>query len=201
MNPTIKPLISTLADDYIRFFSDKTSYADDEWSYCYCLHYLLDNAWYKENAEIIESLDSAAMARECVNNGRITGYLAYQDGIPVGWCAANNKRSYPRLIDRKDLWPEDESDNTLAIVCFAVSRPCRRQGVAAALLDYCIADAQTRGFTAIEAYPQIGGDSECRKYHGFASIYEQRGFETVRTLDDWIVMRKRCERIRVLPSP
>ncbi|MDR1263849.1 MAG: GNAT family N-acetyltransferase [Oscillospiraceae bacterium] len=186
----IKRLTPGLADDYIRFFADKDSYADEKWSYCYCLHYLLDNAWYKENVAILETLDSAAMARECVENGRITGYLAYQDGKPVGWCAANTKKNYPRLLERADLWTADEHENTLAIVCFAVSRPCRRQGVASALLDYCIADANVRGYAAIEAYPQIGEGSGCRKYHGFTAMYEQRGFEMVRTLDDWVVMRK-----------
>ena len=186
----IKILTPELVDDYICFFSDTNSYADDEWSYCYCLHYLLDNAWYKENAEIIDTLDSAKMAHEYVASGRIKGYLAYQDGTPVGWCAANEKRNYPRLIERKDLWAENDPDRPLSIVCFAVSRPCRRQGIASALLDFCILDAKSRGFAAIEAYPQIGGQSECCKYHGFVSMYEQRGFEKVRTLDDWIVMRK-----------
>jgi ribosomal protein S18 acetylase RimI-like enzyme len=186
----IKRLTPDLIDDYIRFFADKNSYADDEWSDCYCLHYLLDNAWYKENAEIIETLDSAAMARECVESGRITGYLAYQDGNPVGWCAANTKKDYPSLLDKADLWTADEPENILAIVCFAVSRPCRRQGVASALLEYCIADAKARGSAAIEAYPQISEEAECRKYHGFAAMYEQRGFETVKTLGDWVVMRK-----------
>ncbi|MDR2615365.1 MAG: GNAT family N-acetyltransferase [Oscillospiraceae bacterium] len=190
MNIEIKSLTPELADDYIRFFADTDSYADDEWSYCYCLHYCLDNAWYKENAEILDSIDSAAMAREYVRGGRITGYLAYQDGAPVGWCAANTKKNYPRLLDRRDLWADDEPENTLAIVCFAVSRPCRRQGVASALLDFCIADAKARGYDAIEAYPQLGEGDDCHKYHGFASMYEQRGFENVRTLEDWSVMRK-----------
>jgi GNAT superfamily N-acetyltransferase len=187
----IKALTRELTDDYICFFADTNSYADDEWNCCYCLHYFLDNAWWKENAEIIDSLDSPAMARDYVAGGRLTGYLAYQNGTPVGWCAANNKMNYPRLLDRKELWSENEPQNLLAIVCFAVSRPCRRQGVASALLDFCITDAKARGFEAIEAYPQLGiGESECRKYHGFVSMYEQRGFETVKTLEDWIVMRK-----------
>ncbi|MDR0999781.1 MAG: GNAT family N-acetyltransferase [Clostridiales bacterium] len=190
MDLEIKPLTPNLADDYIRFFADTDSYADDEWSYCYCMHYLLDNAWYKENVEVIDSLDSAAMALEFVKSGRITGYLAYQDGKPVGWCAANAKKNYPRLIERKDLWSDDEPDKTLAIVCFAVSRPCRKQGVASALLEFCMVDAKTRGYDAIEAYPQMGAEPACKTYHGFASMYEQRGFKTARTLDDWIVMRK-----------
>jgi ribosomal protein S18 acetylase RimI-like enzyme len=191
MNITIKPLTPELADDYISFFSQKDSYADKEWSWCYCQEYYLTNAWFRKNISRLASLDSAAMARERVINGQITGYLAYQDGHPVGWCAANGKKNYPRLVERRELWSKNEPDKTLAIVCFAVSRPCRRQGVASALLEYCIADARNREYEVIEAYPQLDKNVKgCRKYHGFASMYEQRGFETVTTLEDCNIMRK-----------
>jgi ribosomal protein S18 acetylase RimI-like enzyme len=191
MNITIKPLTPELADDYISFFSQKDSYADDEWTWCYCQEYYLTNAWISQNINRLDSLDSAATARERVINGQITGYLAYQDGRPAGWCAANDKKNYPRLVERRDLWSDNEPDKTLAIVCFAVSRPCRRQGIASELLEYCIADAIKRGYEVIEAYPQLDKKVKgCRNYHGFASMYKNQNFETVNTLEDCNIMRK-----------
>jgi GNAT superfamily N-acetyltransferase len=74
-----------------------------------------------------------------IREGRMKGYLAYSDLNTVGWCNANDRQNYERLIKVYDLDHEPEK-KVCSIVCFLVSPDHRRKGIARAMLERVISD-------------------------------------------------------------
>src|SRR5438105_4181342 len=78
--------------------------------------------------------ESRRTASTLVAQGKIKGFLAYDDREPVGWCNAARRTNYPALHwlmgAGPDLW-----ERVGSIVCFVVAATHRNQGVATLLLD------------------------------------------------------------------
>src|SRR5215831_8047809 len=84
----IKELTPELRDDFLYFF-DKVAFADNpDWSDCYCSLYHFANRSKEE---------TRGEAADQIEKGRIHGFLAYDNGKPVGWCNAANRNSDPAL--------------------------------------------------------------------------------------------------------
>jgi len=84
----VKELTPSLRDDSLLFF-DGVAFADNpDWSDCYCSLYHFAN---KGKAE------SRRQASSLIDDDRIHGFLAYDNGKPVGWCNAAPRTSYPTL--------------------------------------------------------------------------------------------------------
>ncbi|HZY94712.1 MAG TPA: GNAT family N-acetyltransferase [Candidatus Bathyarchaeia archaeon] len=101
-------------------------FADNpDWSDCYCSLYHFAN---RNKAE------TRRTASGQIEEGRIRGFLAYDDGQPVGWCTAANRNSYPTLHHL--LGPDlDRWEKVGSIVCFVVAASHRSKGVASQLLN------------------------------------------------------------------
>jgi hypothetical protein len=70
----VKELTPSLRDDFLLFF-DNVSFADyPDWSDCYCSAYHFANKWKAESRRGASSL---------IEDDRIHGFLAYDDGKPV----------------------------------------------------------------------------------------------------------------------
>ena len=183
----IQPVSADRIDDWASFF-DHDAFVDRPWlASCYCLEPYTrrgeapsQGQWRERRAQMLELFE----------RGEAFGYLAYVDGRPVGWVNAS-KRSEQALYRLGE--EADPADDTIAAVsCFVIAPPYRRHGLAGRLLDAVVSDAPNRGVEWIEAYPFHDGvaESEGTNFHGPLSLFEARGFEALRKLTYYTVMRR-----------
>lgn len=187
MNVTIKPLTVELLDDYLYYF-DNIAFTDNaHWSGCYCVYYHhdSDNAqWMKRTKE-----DNRNYAISLINEGKLTGYLAFCDGAPIGWCNVNDKSNYERLLASDELW-DTKAVKTCSIVCFIVAPQYRGKGIASTILNKICSDYAEKGYEYIEAYPVKGDLSNAQQYHGPFSMYSKAGFTVEKDIDRFYIVRK-----------
>lgn len=214
MNLTIKPLSPELAADYFDFF-DNRAFSDDSPYYpCYCNAFnMTEERIQKEFFEQIEAngggkeglrLSIRASAEKMVAQGEVQGYLAYDDGLSIGWCNANDKGNYVRVgdfnLDDMDsvVSPgipvrEDDSLKVKSIVCFEIAPEYRGKGIATALLDRVCEDAAKDGYDKVEAYPFQHDSYQPLDYTGPIRLYEKAGFVCVDRQGKMLVMEKKLK--------
>ena len=138
-------------------------------------------------------------AERMVQAGEIKGYLAFDNGIAIGWCNANDRLNYYRTgeFDLHTL-PEDEeythsivSGEVKAIVCFEISPEYRGKGIATQLLRRICDDAKVEGYKYVEAYPVKGGENIEMAFTGPLRLYEKAGFEIVELSGNTYTVRKK----------
>lgn len=197
MNLIIKALAPDLAPAYLDFF-DNRAFADDGNNPngpCYC------NAPTMETAEVRQMVSEfgldikAALRRNAVQqlaDGRLHGYLAFDGDVSIGWCNAGDMNSFPdndwNFIPR--VARQNTCGKTLSIVCFAVAPNYYGKGVATALLERAVADAQAAGYATVEGYGEAQKEEVPWDFHGPVRLYEKAGFTEVNRRDGRLVMRK-----------
>ena len=102
MNLTIKRMAPELADDYFDFF-DHRAFSDNSPFYpCYCNAFNMtkeqieaDFSEARSNGGGVEDFRNVlrGSAVRMVAQGVIQGYLAYDGGLAIGWCNANDKKN------------------------------------------------------------------------------------------------------------
>jgi len=118
------------------------------------------------------------------------GYLAYLGDKPVGWCNANDKTSYPRLMKSKEI-SDEKGEKTCSIVCYVIAPDYRRKGVASQILDFVIKSCSEKGYDFVEAYPRKGELSNAFHYHGPLSMYKRAGFSISESFQGFDIVRKK----------
>lgn len=135
---------------------------------------------------------------QMVKEGRIRGYLAFDNGISIGWCNANDWMNYYRVGEFDlDHVPEDRVPSDCqrekqikSIVCFEISPEYRGKGIATQLLNQVCAEARNDGYEYVEAYPS----DQARGFLAFTGpvrLYETAGFTEFSRIGSTIVMRKK----------
>ena len=181
----VKELTSSLRDDFLHFF-DTVAFADNpDWSDCYCSAYHFAN---KGKAE------SRREASSHIDEDRMHGFLAYDNGKPVGWCNAAPRSSYPGVQWLMGPGP-DKWEKVGSIVCFVIASSHRNRGVASQLLNAACKKFSQRGLEFAEAYPVKKPQSAAYNFPGPLSMYLKSGFTTHRDADWYLVVRKRLETI------
>jgi GNAT superfamily N-acetyltransferase len=88
-----------------------------------------------------------------------SGMVAYLGGEPVGWVAVEPRANYRRLRGSSVPWAgrtEDPDDpDVWAIVCFAIRRGYRQQGLTRLLATAAVEYARAHGAKAVEGYPML----------------------------------------------
>ena len=113
------------------------------------------------------------------------GYLAFLEGVPVGWCGVGVRTETPRLVRSRTI-PAIDDALVWSIGCFLIRPGYRRRGVATALLNGVVEAAERAGAPGIEAYPI---DPEGRRvevgagFVGIASMFDAAGFRRVLVTD------------------
>jgi GNAT superfamily N-acetyltransferase len=106
------------------------------------------------------------------------GYVAYLDGVAVGWVGVGVRTETPRLVQSRTI-PAIDDLPVWSIGCFRIRPGYRRRGVARALLDAVVDAARRAGAPGVEAYPI---DPEGRRvevgagFVGIASMFDAAGF-------------------------
>jgi GNAT superfamily N-acetyltransferase len=180
----VKELTPSLRDDFLLFF-DHVAFADNpDWSDCYCSAYHFTNNKGKD--------ESRRQASSLVEGDRIHGFLAYDNGKPVGWCNAASRGSYPGIQWLMSPGP-DKGERVGSIVCFVIASTHRKKGVASQLLNTACNKFSEKGFEYAEAYPVKKPPSAAYNFPGPLSMYLKNGFTQYRDNDWYIVVRKRVE--------
>ena len=119
--------------------------------------------------------------------------LSYVDGIPMGWCNANDKKQFKRFYYEEGtnrFISNNTVDKVKAATCFVIAPEYRRKGVAAALLEHVVQDARGQGYDAVEGYPRLQEQSDAYNYPGPIRLFEKCGFIKVAEHGDVVIMRK-----------
>jgi len=77
------------------------------------------------------------------------------DGEPAAWCQFGPLSAYPRAQRVRDLYPKLPSSPLPAVItCIATTASGRTHGLAKQLVLAVVDDLASRGFSAVEAYPE-----------------------------------------------
>ena len=139
--------------------------------------------WRLSNSEYEERKGerNRASFEQIVKSGSEPGVLAYDDGVPVGWCCIAPREVFPRLARSRILKPVDEVP-VWSIVCLFIRKEHRRRGVSTALISAAVDLAASKGGTVIEAYPvepKRDPMPDVFAFTGLASAFRSAGFKEV----------------------
>jgi len=200
MNLTIKPLTPELAADYFDFFENR-AFTDDSPYRCYCQVYQMTKAQMTASCKMIEvdGLDPGCASRKIAEQqimfGALRGYLAFVDGLAIGWCNANDRANFPSECRDGERFYAPAEKREKAVVCFEIAPDFRGKGIATSLLQRVVSDAIIEGYTAVVGFP-VKRDAryewDCR---GPLRLYEMAGFVKADSIqgagsEELIVMRK-----------
>lgn len=185
MSIEVKPLSPALLPDFLAFFDGKAFSDNPKWSSCYCQCFLEDHSvvkWSERTAE-----QNRGLACERIRQGLMQGYLAFSDGVPVGWCNAAPRRLLHALEDE----PAPDADQMGVIICFLVEPSHRGQGVARELLEAACDGLRAQGLRIAEANPRKATQSAAENHFGPLGLYLSAGFAVHREDDDGSVYVRR----------
>ena len=206
---TIKRLTPDLLEDYLDFF-DHRAFSDGSPFYpCYCSAFNMSRERIQEEffrqAEVNgggnegwkKALRDSAV--HMVAGGEIQGYLAYDSGMAVGWCNANDRLNYCRVgeFDLASVPPDEPCDDcerkgqVKSVVCFEIAPEYRGKGIATLLLEAVCRDALAEGYVYVEAYPVKEEGLQGLAFTGPRRLYEKAGFRITARKGGTLVMRKR----------
>ena len=203
----IKALGPELEEAYLDFF-DHRAFSDGSPYYpCYCNAFNLSAAGIAALREAASGdaegwrLALRASAAGMVREGILRGYLAFDGGVAVGWCNANDRMNYCRVgeFDLDDV-PGDRPPAAClrrgqikSIVCFEISPDHRGLGLATALLERVCADARDEGYEWAEAYPTLSAQPALA-FTGPIRLYEKAGFAPFVQDGPTVIMRRALRR-------
>ena len=180
----VRPLTKELREAYLSFFDHMVFEENPDRAKCYCYDY-----HFTGDVESCTREMSRAAVKELIGEGGLTGYLAFSGDVPVGWCNANDRSNYQRLLKDYD-YVDDPEARVCSIVCFLIHPDHRRQGIAQQLLEQVIEDRSTGGYDYLEAYPRKGNASEEGGFKGPLALYQRHGFKVHKENDDHYVVRR-----------
>ena len=187
MESTFKPLQAEILPDFFHFF-DHVGFSDNpDWASCYCCYFHIactEKEWTKRTRE-----ENRKYAERSILSGDMKGYLAYRNGLPVGWCNANDKAMLGRLTADRDLL-DSRGEKVGSVVCFVIAPSFRKQGIARQLLEEACTGFKNLNYGFVEAYPRKKGSSDAQHYHGPLSMYQKAGFFIHKEFPEYFVVRK-----------
>ncbi len=196
MKLTIKPLTPDLTQDYLDFFDNRAFSDNNPNGPCYCNAPTMDTASLRQMESEFGNDVKGVLRRYAVKQlaeGKIFGYLAFDDNISIGWCNTGNMEAYSlnNFQFIPDFARQTKCGKTMSVVCFTISPEYCGKGVASALLERVTADALAMGYAAVEGYAHIHKECGDYDFKGPIHLYEKAGFVEVTRVDDKVVMRKK----------
>jgi len=168
----IHPLTSDRWEDLVALFGERGACGG-----CWCMWWRLARSEFEKG----KGAGNRRALRKIVAAGDAPGLIAYRGGTPAGWCSVAPRERYPVLSRSRVLAPVDDRP-VWSIVCFFVSKPFRRTGLTAALIEGAVAYAKKKGAAIVEGYPvepKKGSMPDAFAYTGLASSFRRAGFAEV----------------------
>lgn len=134
--------------------------------------------------------------KRIVDSGEIPGILAYDDGVPVGWCSVAPREAFASL-DRSRVLKKLDDEPVWSIVCLFLSRSHRGRGLTEAVIRGAVEHVRKSGGRVVEAYPTRPRGKRLEavsSFMGVPVVFERAGFvECARPSEARSVMRYRIE--------
>jgi len=190
----IEAMTASRADDWLAFFDDVAFADNPDWSACYCRVFEFPHDTEDWGEACAKNANRPVMA-EAASAGKVSGFLAYDDGAPVGWCRAGERGCYRDGHSALRATNPEQDRTTLSVLCFVVAPGHRRKGVARNLLQAACDDAGVRGFEAVEGYAlkqvpiEAGLPAEAELFRGPRQLFDRFGFEVADQTDRYWIMR------------
>ena len=207
MKLEIKPLTAALAEDFFDFFDNRAFTDDSPMQPCFCCRPQMTVE--QERTELFGLIEAnpgvmprdipgfkatlRKIAEQQIVNGDLQGYMAFDSGVAIGWCNANDKENYTTLgIDEgiRNAYKANPNERIKSVLCFEIAPNYRGKGIALALLTHICGDAKVNGFDAVEGYPYIRHQRETFDFNGPTRLFEKVGFTKVAEQGDVAIMRR-----------
>jgi GNAT superfamily N-acetyltransferase len=133
------------------------------------------------------------VAERQITSRALRGYLAFVDGLAIGWCNANDKSNFPPVSGNGARFYAPAEKREKVVACFEIAPEFRGKGIATALLQRVIDDAKDEGYIAVEGYPRKRAERYEWDFTGPARLYEKLGFTAATRDDGSMFMRKELE--------
>ena len=188
----IKRLVPELNADYLDFFDNRAFTDDNPNGPCYCTSPNQDEETIKQMVSefglfgVKETLRKYAV--KMLEKGEIQGYLAYDDGVAVGWCNAADMDSYAGFVP--DFARKNTCGKTISIVCFEIAPEYRGMGIASAFIERVCRDALDEGYAAVEGYASLSDRRNDFDYRGPLRLFQKARFVEVMRDEEQVIMRK-----------
>ena len=188
----IKKLSSELNKDYLDFFDNRAFTDNNPNGPCYCTSPNQDEESIKQMVSEFQENGIKETVRKyavkMLDAGEISGYLAFDASISVGWCNAADIDSYSGFVP--DIARDNKCGKTVSIVCFEIAPEYRGKGLATAFIERVCADAKENGYVAVEGYAKLSETRDEYDFTGPIHLYEKAGFVRVMECNGQVVMRK-----------
>lgn len=187
-----KKLTIDSISDYFCFFENR-AFTDDSPYKCYCQVYQMSkeeySAVYDNNDPASFGRISKEIATQQIQEGKLQGYLAYVDGVSIGWCNCNNRENYAKSPVYDMPFYAEAKKNEKAVVCFLIAPEFRNKGVATTLLQRAIIDAKDEGKKAFYGFPIVRQSRYEWDYPGPIKLFESNGFTRIKEYNECIILR------------
>ena len=188
----IKKLSQELNKDYLDFFDNRAFSDGNPNGPCYCTSPNQDEETIKQMVSEFQANGVKNTIRkyavEMLNDRKINGYLAFDNGLSVGWCNAADIDSYSGFVP--DFARENKCGKTISIVCFEIAPGYRGMGLASAFIDRVCDDAKANGYIAVEGYAKMSVVRDEYDFTGPIRLYEKAGFTKIMEQNGQVIMRK-----------
>ena len=189
---SIKPLTPELNKDYLDFFDNRAFTDDNPNGPCYCTSPNQDEEEIKQMVGEFRLFDVKDTVRKyavkMLEENKISGYLAYDGEISIGWCNAADMESYVGFVPQ--FAREKICGKTISIVCFEIAPEYRGMGIASAFIDKVCEDAKSKGYVAVEGYANLSDVRNDFDYQGPIRLYQKAGFVEAARENGQVIMRK-----------
>ena len=188
----IKKLSQELNKDYLDFFDNRAFSDGNPNGPCYCTSPNQDEETIKQMVSEFQANGVKNTIRkyavEMLNDRKINGYLAFDNGLSVGWCNAADIDSYSGFVP--DFARENKCGKTISIVCFEIAPGYRGMGLASAFIERVCDDAKINGYFAVEGYAKMSVVRDEYDFTGPIRLYEKAGFTKIMEQNGQVIMRK-----------
>ncbi len=188
----IKKLSQELNKDYLDFFDNRAFSDGNPNGPCYCTSPNQDEETIKQMVSEFQANGVKNTIRkyavEMLNDKKINGYLAFDNGLSVGWCNAADIDSYSGFVP--DFARENKCGKTISIVCFEIAPGYRGMGLASAFIERVCDDAKANGYIAVEGYAKMSVVRDEYDFTGPIRLYEKAGFTKIMEQNGQVIMRK-----------
>ena len=181
----------------VREFPNPIIYTREKWiayrsshSYSPLQSDLSYDAYIAEMNAVFDRENVDGLLRIDIASGVLRGYLAFADGVSIGWCNVNDKANFPEESGNGARFHAPAEKREKVVACFEIAPDFRGKGVATALLQRVIDDAKNEGYLAVEGYPHKRDERYEWDFTGPMRLYERAGFVEVGRQGDRVVMRR-----------
>jgi GNAT superfamily N-acetyltransferase len=151
--------------------------------------------WWRTKRSTFENQKGDAnrqAMKDLVNAGRVPGIIAYEQDVPVGWCAVEPRENFLALANSRTLKPVDDQP-VWSIVCFFIDKRFRNAGLSVRLIQAAVQYVREQGGFIVEGYPVEPKKEKMPSvfaWTGFSSAFIKAGFkEMARRSDTRPIMR------------